>query len=155
MTALRGWFDGLAPRERLGVLVVAALAAVLLLTVLVLRPLAAFKAGAKDRHADAAETAALVDRAVAGASGQGTGAPTGAPLRAVISDTADAAGIVIDRYDISEDSVDLTIGSADAARLYAWLGGLSSDHGLSVAQGTVRGVEGGLVSARLTLERSS
>jgi type II secretory pathway component PulM len=72
-----------------------------------------------------------------------------------VSETAQASGIVVDRYAIEEDAVDLTIAETDASTLYAWLGALSERHGVVVREGTVRALgESGRVTARLTLGRS-
>ena len=154
MSALTARWQAFSPRERLLLGVAGGLALVLLLTVLVIRPLAGARADGIAAFAEAAETRAAVARAV-GSGGQAS-APNTGPLRNVVEETATGAGVVIDRYDFQGDGVDLTISDVDAPTLYAWLGELSAAHGVVVREASVRASgEEGLVTARLTLERLS
>lgn len=151
MTALRARWAALSDRERLLVAVMAGLAVLLLLTLLVLRPLAAARSEGLAAFRAAAETRAAVARAAA--NGDGAAPVGGGDLRAVASQTAEARGIVIDRYDFQEDAVDLTITGIQAPDLYAWLGALSEEHGVVVREAQLRRGEGGELTARLTLEQ--
>ena len=154
MSALTARWQAFSPRERLLVGILGALALVLLLTVLVLRPLAATRADGVAAFAEASQTRAAVARAVG--SGAGASVPNTGPLRNVVEATATEAGIVIDRYDFRGDGVDLTISDIDAPTLYAWLGTLSTQHGIVVGEASLRtSGDAGLVTARLTLERPS
>ena len=151
MNALRERFGALAPRERLLVGVSGVLLALLLLFVLVLRPLAGMKSRGEAAYARASATYLAVERAAARPAAP-TG--TGEPLRAVLDATAGRAGIVINRYDLRGEEVGLTVADTQAAALYAWLGILADEHGITVREGNVGGVGEGLVTARLTLARS-
>ena len=147
MSALSARWATFSPRERALIGVAGALLSLLLLSVLVLRPLANASAGGRAAFEEAARTRAVVARAVA--SGGGQGAPAG-DLRALAQDTADAFGIVVDRYDFQDGSVDLTVSDVDAPTLYAWLATLS-ERGVTVAEAQLRAGDDGLVTARLTL----
>lgn len=152
MSAARAWLAGLSPRERTLVLVAAALLGLLAFLMLVVRPIASAREDGVARYEEATETYAAVARA-AGMPDAGGAAGDG-PLRTVLSESAEAYGVVIDRYDIDEDAVDLTIASTDAGSLYAWLGELSEIEGIVVREGAVRASgEAGQITARLTMSR--
>lgn len=137
-------------RERALLGVAAALLVLVVLLFGVIGPARDARADAVARHAEAAQTLGAVRRATASPS-----APTGSggPLRAVVSVTADGAGIVIDRYDIEDDGVRLFIGSVEATRLFGWLTELREREGIAVSEAQLRREDGGMISARLTLTR--
>ena len=151
MSALRERWAAFSPRERTLLMVAGGLAALFLLSILVLRPMAQARADGLAAYQSAVQTRAAVARAVR--SGGRGGAATG-DLRGVASSTADARGIVIDRYDFQDGAVDLTIAAVAAPTLYAWLATLETDHGVVVREAAIRtGGEAGQVTARLTLEQ--
>lgn len=139
-----------SPRERVLLGIAAALLALILLIFGVLGPARDARENAVARHAEAARTLGAVRLAT---NAPAAPAGTGGPLRAVVSATADQAGIVIDRYDIEDDGVRLFVGSTEAPRLFAWLTGLREQEGITVTEAQVRREEGGMVSARITLRR--
>ncbi|WP_031549644.1 type II secretion system protein GspM [Parvularcula oceani] len=152
MSAVTDAYARLSPRERLLVLLAAALLGVLILWFAVFGPILAARDAAKASYAEAAQTYALVQRAAATPRTETPGSAE--PLRSVLSQTAAQAGLTIDRYDIQENAIDLTVASTAADTLYSWLGELSRRHGIVVREGTVREVgEGGEITARLTLVR--
>lgn len=152
MSALRERWAAFTPRERLMLSVLGVVFAIILFLVLIVRPLTNMQTSGVAAFQEAARTRAAVARA----AGQGQSrADTGTgPLRGAVSSAADAAGIVIDRYDIQEDALDVTVTEVAAPTLYAWLDDLSRTEGVTVREGTVRAAgDGGLVTARLTLAR--
>ena len=152
LAALRAQWAARTPRERLLLTVAGGLLALLLLFVLVLGPARAARAAAVERHADAARTLGVVARATAAPpSVRGSGGP----LRAVVAQSADAAGLVIDRYDSAGDDLRVSLGEAPAPALFAWLTALREEEGIVAAEAQLRREEGGVVSARLTLRRAS
>ena len=147
LSTLAGRWSAFSPRERLLIGVAGALLVVLLLSVLVFRPLA----NARANGMAAFEEAAITRAAVARAAGSGSTANGPAPdLRAVAQTSADAFGIVVDRYDFQDDAVDLTVSDVDAPTLYAWLTTLEEE-GIAVREAQLRAGDDGLVTARLTL----
>lgn len=147
MNALTARWAAFAPRERLLIGVAGALALVLLLSVLVFRPLANARANGMAAFEEAAITRAAVARAAG--SGAASGGPT-PDLRALAQASADAFGVVVDRYDFQDGAVDLTVSDVDAPTLYAWLATLEEE-GVAVREAQLRAGDDGLVTARLTL----
>ena len=148
MSALTERWGAFAPRERLLIAVAGALALVLLLSVLVLRPLSNARADGVRAFEEAVATRAAVARAAGGA---GQAGPATGDLRAAAQETADAFGIVVDRYDFQDGVVDLTVSDVDAPTLYAWLTTLAEQRGVTVREAQLRAGDDGLVTARLTL----
>lgn len=149
MSALRDRWSAFSQRERLLLMVMGGLALLLILSVLVLRPLAAARTNGVRAFEDAAVTRAAVARAAANGGQQPGGATD---LRAAAQESADVFGIVVDRYDFQDGAVDLTVSGIDAPTLYEWLEELSAAYGVTVREGQLRtSGEEGLVSARLTL----
>ena len=139
-----------SPRERLLLGVATVLLALVVLLFGVIGPARDARVSAVANHATAAQTLGAVRQATANPA-----APTGSggPLRAVVSATADQAGIVIDRYDIEDDGVRLFVGNTEAVRLFGWLANLREQEGIAVTEAQLRREEGGTISARLTLAR--
>ena len=148
MSALQARWAAFSPREKLLLAVAAGLLVLLLLSVLILRPLANARENGIAAFAEAAATRAAVARSVG--AGRATGTATG-DLRAAAQETADAFGIVVDRYDFQDGAVDLTVSDVDAPTLYAWLAALADERGVAVREAQLRADEEGLVTARLTL----
>jgi general secretion pathway protein M len=148
-------WQALSQREKTLVAAAAALIALLILWFVIIAPIRAAKTGGLAAYQDARQTYAVVQRAAARGAAQPAAASTDQPLRTVLAQTADQTGIVIDRYDIQADQVNLTVGNTDMGTLYRWLRLLSEQHGVTVAEGTVRPTgEEGSVTARLTVERT-
>ena len=152
LASLRAQLAQRTPRERIVLAVGAGVLALFLLYLLVIGPARQARENAVARHAEAAETLGLVARATA-APRAATG--SGAPLRAVVSQSAEAAGVVIDRYDNAGDDLRVAIGEAPAPALLAWLTELREREGVAVTEAQLRREAGGGVSARLTLRRGS
>lgn len=121
MNALRLWFAGRSLRERRLILGAAALAALVLVWIGLIRPLGDALSSARERQADAAlrlaDTRAAVD-AVRAARGR--------PLTGTLADTvrasADQAGFALASLDVQgPDRVRVGIASARGGALVGWL----------------------------------
>ncbi|MBB4657616.1 type II secretion system protein GspM [Parvularcula dongshanensis] len=152
---IKSRYASLSAREQRLVQIAAVLIGLLLFFMLIFGPIQRLKSSGRAEFAAAAETRALVEQA----SRSGTRGPvSGEPLRAVLEQTSGQAGIVIARYDFEagEDAVDLSVQDTGATSLLTWLTTLSEQHGVVVREGSIRATgDEGLVTARLTLERSS
>ena len=152
LATLRAQWAQRSQRERVLLAVGAGLLALLLLVLLVLGPARQARLAAVDRHAEAIETLSLV---VSATDAPPAVAGSGAPLRAVVSQSAEAAGLVIDRYDSAGDDVRVAIGEAAPPALFAWLTELREQEGIEVVEAQLRREASGGVSARLTLRRGA
>lgn len=144
------FWSQLAPREKQLIAIAGVLLAILILTLLVIRPALAYRTDGRQAYDDAVRTYVSVGRA-AQVTGQAASADPSA-IRSILTQTAQRSGIVINRINSQSDLIDMSIADVDATQLFSWLAFLEGQHGIVVRTGTVRpGGETGLVSARLTV----
>ena len=143
------------PRERIILAIGAAVLALFLLLVLVLTPARQMRESAVASHAEAARTLGAVQQATRAPASASASDPSGAPLRAVVSQSAEAAGLVIDRYDSQGDAVRVALADASGQALFVWLTTLREREGILVAEAQIQRQDAGTVSARLTLRRAA
>lgn len=159
---MRGWLEGLEPRERLLLYFAAGVLVSFLVFVLVLHPL---HAGYDRLQASVAEqrdtaqwmqqSARLVKRLQA-ASGATAGSLGGRSLLAVTDSTARAGGLgpALKRIEPEGgNGVRVWLEGVSFDDLVKWLGTLSSSHGVDVVNASMeRDESAGRVNARLTLQ---
>lgn len=146
-----GWWNDLSPRERAMLLVTGALAAVLILTLSVIRPLSAWRDGAAQKARSAWDAYELT---VAAASVAGEGAAlvsgSGAPLRDALLRTAAAAGFEIIRVGSENNGqIELQLAPAEGEAFFAWIAELQGRHGIHVAFADMTPTESGLINAQV------
>ena len=153
---MSGWWRDLSARERMLILVAGGLAAVLLVSLAVVQPLADLRADA-DRRAKAARdgyelTAAAA--AIAGGGDQSAG-DNQTPLRQAVIATAAAAGIELVRIGSESDGqVEIQLAPVSGEILFSWLSQMQSQFGATVAIADITRGEAGLVNPQmLVLER--
>jgi general secretion pathway protein M len=127
IAALKNWWAGLAPRERVLVGIAGALTFAVLLWLL-LRPIAAYMSGLGEAHRVAVERAARVDTKVAlikKAGDRPVGASHAGPLDQWLAQSATDTGLTLDRNEPrGGDAATIAISSARAPALIGWLAGL-------------------------------
>ncbi|MEO1136183.1 MAG: type II secretion system protein GspM [Pseudomonadota bacterium] len=150
------WWRDLSGRERGMLLVAAALAGILVLSLGIFRPLAEWRAGAEDdaRLArDGYELTAAAAAVAGGAASETVDAQ--APLRQVFVSTASAAGIELVRIGSeSNGQIEIQIAPVSGDVLFSWLAGLEAQHGVRIAFADIaRGEEGAVNPQVLVFER--
>lgn len=156
---MSGWWSDLSARERMLIVVAGALAAALILSLLVVRPMIGWNAAA-ERKANAARDAYELTAAAAAVSGPSSSGPAGAnnaPLRQAVITTAGNAGIELVRIGSASDSqIEIQAAPADAEVLFNWFAELERRYGVSVTFADMSRGEGGLVNSQvLVFERRS
>lgn len=147
---MRDYWEQLAPREKLLIGIAGLLIAVLLFTLLVMRPVLGFNERAKSRYENATETYTLVTRAASRPAGQEALEMTA--VRSILTRSAGQNGIVINRINVQDANIDLSIANTRAARLYEWLARLENEHQIFVEDAQIRPANDGVtVTARLTV----
>lgn len=129
------WWHARAPRERRMLAAMFAGIAAFVAWYGVLSPLLSARDRAAARHASAIQAHAEIERSLAGVAAAAEGRPVppaGDRFHALISDSAGAAGVGIDRREPSSGG-DLEIGidAASTAALLGWLDALRLEHGIS------------------------
>ena len=155
---MTAWFDGLSKREQILVGVAGALALLFAASFLVIRPLAAWRSDAAAQAQSAQSTFKLVTQAAASGGGVATPAApnAGVPLRNAVTQSSASAGIELLRIGADAGGqIEVQPAPTDGERLFAWLGVLQQQFGVSVAFADMSRDENGLVSAQvLVFERS-
>lgn len=156
MTArLRARWTMLSLRERVLILVMVGLLAVVILWYGLVRPVQDAAARARADHIVAVERAGRVAAAVAVLKGVNGSAPTLiGVLDQVVAQSAAEAGFTLDTANQEgADRMTVAIGAARAPALFAWLSGLEQ-RGVQVETIIVTPSTGGTVGARATLRRA-
>lgn len=155
---MTGWWTDLSARERMLVMIAGGLAAALILSLLVVRPLIGWNAS-MERKAELARDAYELTAAAAAVSGPSSSGPAGnnAPLRQAVITTAGNAGIELVRIGSASDSqIEIQAAPADAEVLFNWFGELERRYGVSVTFADMTRGEGGYVNSQvLVFERRS
>jgi len=128
------WWNGLAPRERAMLAVMASMLAAFAWWYGVLSPLRALRDGAAARHDRAALVLRQVEAELAalGRNGPLAPPPSGEALQRLVLDSARDAGLAPSRQRSAADgSFVLEFERTDAPALFGWLGALARDHGLA------------------------
>lgn len=155
---MSAWWNDLSARERLLVSVAGLLAGFLLLSLLIVRPLAAWSSSADRRAAQARDAYELTATAAAVSGSTSLNEASNAmPLRQAVISTAGSAGIELVRIGaVSESRIEIQAAPADADLLFSWLGDLERRHGVSVVFADMTRGEAGRVNAQILMfERRS
>lgn len=152
------WWNDLSERERLLIGAAGALAAILVVSLLVIRPLAEWRSDAASRAARAQDSFELVAAAAATAgtrTEQAANAQT--PLRQAVTGSAAASDIELVRIGAEVNGqIEVQPALMDGDRLFQWLGVLERDYGVSVTFADIARAEQGGVNAQvLVFERRS
>lgn len=143
------------PREQMLLSVLGALLIGLGYWLLVLAPARAGAQAARDRYVAASESLMEVEAGVARISGlSGVAANTGpgnaGSLRAELARSAEAAGLKITRLQPDNDgAVAVWLEPAPPPAVFAWIGGLYRDGGISVKRLSLAKGENGLAQAQI------
>jgi len=155
---MSAWWNDLSARERLLVAVAGLLAGVLLVSLLIVRPLAVWSSSA-DRKAAQARDAYELTATAAAVSDSPPVNEEGDPasFRQAVISTAGTAGIELVRIGSASDArIEIQTAPADADLLFTWLGDLERRHGVSVVFADMTRGEAGRVNAQiLVFERRS
>ncbi|HEX7855980.1 MAG TPA: type II secretion system protein GspM [Sphingobium sp.] len=145
MKAIRHWWSALSERERRLVALMLLLVGGVLLWLGVWRPVQAGIADGRTRYGAAVDANAAVRAKVRLLKHMGPGAAhSDAPIGQSVAQTASEAGLTLDRSAAQgEGRLAITIGSARAGALLAWLSGLEARgvlvETISVTPGTTPG----------------
>lgn len=154
---LKLWWQDRAPRERILLAIMGALAAGMILWLGVYRPVENGLREAALANLDAAERYGEVARKVTLLKEAGTAAPatSSLPVEQIIGTSAGEAGFTLERVQAQgADRVDVAIASARSTALMTWIAGLG-EQGVLVERAMLRPSGGaGTVSAQITFKRS-
>jgi len=142
------WWNGRTARERWMLAILAGLLVIVILWLGGLKPLTAWADEAARRRADAAAAEVAVDRALAemAAIRSKPVKPLGKPLEAVVSETAAAAGVALDRVEADPSGgVRIAIEGADAKAVFPWIARLQTEYGVAAQSLTALKEDGALV----------
>ena len=120
MAHINAWLDGRTPRERVMLIVCAALLAAVLVWLLVYRPLEAWRETAADRRFAAVAEETAVTTALSGVRTQTSAAAAG-DLNAVVQSTAGEAGVTPNLAMAANGDLGFTASSVSTAAAFAWL----------------------------------
>lgn len=155
---MTAWFEGLTKREQMLVAVAGALALLLAISMLIIRPLTSWRSDASASAQSARSTYELVAQAAATGGGQAGPQAPGAnvPLRNAVTQSSAAAGIELLRIGADTGGqIEVQPAPINGDQLFAWLGTLETQFGVSVAFADMSRDENGLVAAQvLVFERS-
>lgn len=152
---MKAYWEKLAPRERLFVMVGGAVVGLLVLLQLIIAPAIGWREAMKTKRTGAEDFYRLVASASASAGGVAANADAdlATPIINVVTDTAAANGVEISFRNARPDGgVDATV-AADPEKLFEWLRSLENAYGVSVAAADIAREKGGGVRAQLTLAR--
>lgn len=147
---MTAWWQDLSQRERLSLIALGVLLALVVAVFGVVRPVASWRSSAE---ADYRQSLTLYERvARAAAAPRDDRGETGA-IRSVLTGTAEQSGITVTTIRPPEaGAIELSITSPTLERFYDWLSRLEREHGVYVLEALVRPApEGGGVAARLTM----
>ena len=148
---MNAWWSDLSRREQMLVMAAGALAGVLLLSLLVVRPLTQWRADAA-RDADRARDAYELVASAAAISGQSmTSAPQMAtPMRQAITQSAAEAGIEILRIGAETDGqIETQPGITSGDQLFQWFARLESEYGVTVSFADISSGADGAINAQV------
>lgn len=134
-SGLETWWRDRSRREQRLLLVLAALFALVLAWLLVVRPLGDRLADARERHGAAlvALAEARADAAAIGRLEKARPAPLGGPIEQAVAQSASAAGFQLSRIEPDGTGrVTLAIEAARPQALFAWVGEMEASRGLIV-----------------------
>ncbi|WDI31242.1 type II secretion system protein M [Hyphococcus flavus] len=150
------WWTGISSRERMLIFVAGALAAFLIVSLLIIRPVITWNEEANSKAERARDGYELTATAAA-VSGSSSPAATNsaAPLRQAVISTADQAGIDLVRIgSVTESQIEIQAAPANAEAMFAWFAELESRYGISVTFADMTRGEAGLINAQvLVFER--
>ena len=151
------WWTGMSQREQLLIAIAGALAGVLILSMLVIRPLGQWRADA-ERDAERARNGYELVASAAALAGHST-APSpqsDVPLRQAITLSAAAVGIELMRIGSEADGqIETQPETASGDQLFEWLAVLEAQYGVNVAFADIQSISEGTVNAQvIVFERS-
>ncbi|MAW81208.1 MAG: hypothetical protein CMI63_13295 [Parvularcula sp.] len=150
------WWTDLSQRERLMILIAGALAAVLFVSLAIVRPFADLRSDAARKAAAARDGYELTAAAAAVAGVSDTTAPQdGAPLRQAVLQSARAAGIEVVRIGAESDGqLEIQAAPVNGDVFFEWLAQVQGNYGARVAFADIARGEDGMVTPQvLVLER--
>lgn len=150
------WWNDLSERERLLIGAAGALAAILVVSLLVIRPLAEWRSDAASRAARAQDGYELVSAAAATAGTRTELAANSAtPLRQAVTGSAASSNIDLVRIGAEVNGqIEVQPEPMDGDKLFQWLGLLEREYGVSIAFADIaRADEGGVNAQVLVFER--
>lgn len=154
MNELRTWFNGRSLRERRMILVMLALLAVAIVWGLLILPVRNGLSSTRERYTDSVVRLGEAEaglRAVKAIQRRRSGSVP-LPLADTVRSRAEAAGFTLANLDPeANDRVRVSIATAKAGALMAWLAGLE-DQGVLVDGLTISPNGGGTVTANMTLK---
>ena len=153
--AIRDWWATRTAREQTLLGVLAALGATLLLTLLIVRPLLAWRADAAER-ATARETEFRLVSDAARLAGSTPAGDQTTPARTALNAAASAAGVEFSFVNNREDgSVEAQVNAVAPEKLFAMLTALDANYGIRPVAADVARVSDGSsdLRAQLTLSR--
>jgi general secretion pathway protein M len=150
------WWVDLSSRERLLIGAAGVLAAILVVSLLVIRPLADWRSDAASRAARAQDSFELVAAAASTAGArtvQAANAET--PLRQAVTGSAASSDIDLVRIGAEVNGqIEVQPQTIDGDKLFQWLGVLEREYGVSIAFADIARAEQGGVNAQvLVFER--
>jgi len=155
---MSAWWSDLSRREQLLIVVAGGLAGVLIVSMLVVRPLAQWRSDAARDAARARDGYELVVSAAALAGRSTATAPQNTiPLRQAITVSAAAAGIELIRIGTETDGqIETQPDLASGDQLFQWFANLEAQYGVTVAFADIQNTADGAVNAQvLVFERIS
>ncbi|MEZ5893094.1 MAG: type II secretion system protein GspM [Parvularculaceae bacterium] len=130
---MTGWWHDLSARERLMVMIAGGLAAVLFLSLAVIRPLGDWREDARAKARSARDGYELT-AAAAAVSGGAPGADADVELRDALLSTAAASGFELVRIGSETDGqIEIQLAPVDGDAFFAWIAQLQSRYGVHVA----------------------
>ena len=159
---MREWFDNLAPRERIVVLVGAVIVGVMLFWGLVIAPLDSSVTKLSQRVDDKRELIVWMQQAAARIKAAGPGAADGASdgdgsLVVLVDRSARSAGLggaLTRNQPVGDDGIRVQLRDASFDAMARWLTQLKSTNGLALDSASIeRGAAAGTVNASLVLRQ--
>lgn len=151
MQAALTWWQGRDAREQRLLAVLGVLLAAMLVWLAILRPLAAFRESAIERHARVAAMMPSVHAAAAGIAAE-DGAPArgdGRAVRDVVAAAANAAGLEFTSTQPEEGGVLVSIAAVKPTFLFGWIAGLERNEGIVADRVLVQRNDDSTVSAQI------
>ncbi|MEM9232628.1 MAG: type II secretion system protein M [Pseudomonadota bacterium] len=141
------WFD-LSSRERVMIMIGGAVLVLALFLIMIVRPLNDYRERSIAEYDRAVSTHKQVTLAAAAPQDDALDAAT---LRSILTSTANANGIIINRISSQENALDVSVAGTRTSRLYGWIAVLEEQHNVMVQDAQLRPANEGGVTARLTL----
>lgn len=145
------WWRGRDVREQRLLAVLGVLLLGMLVWLAILRPLAAFRESAAERHAGLAAMMPSVRAAAAGIAAEGGASPRsdGRAVRDIVTASANAAGLEFSAIQPEDDGVLVSIAAVKPTFLFGWIAGLEQQDGVVADRVLVQRNDDSTVSAQI------